>query len=220
MPRRRKPSGRDRVFSRGRGRKDYLRRAGRRPPRRTILVVCEGSQTEPNYIDGLRRYKRLQNVQIRVIPGGGNRVTPGHLIERAILEKQHLDWDKNRDMVWCVFDTEREGTHPDLEENILRAIRNGIHNAVSNPAFEYWYLLHFVETDRPFEDGNALTQMLVQYIPDYTKSMDIFPQLQGRTTDALDRAERLRARAEDTWEDFPNPSTGVDRLVRIIWEER
>lgn len=31
------------------------RRVGTRPPRKTLLVFCEGQQTEPAYLDALRR---------------------------------------------------------------------------------------------------------------------------------------------------------------------
>lgn len=211
MPRHKKPSGRTLN--------SYRRKVGRRLPRRMILIVCEGSRTEPLYFERLREFKRLKNVSVKVIPGGGQLVSPRNLIDRAIEEIKRLDWDKRRDLAWVVYDVERVGTRPDLNELIQLAQHSGLKNVVSNPAFEYWYILHFQETDRPFMDGNEVKQYLRNDIPDYEESLDVFPLIQALTEHALERADRLRANAQPHWDNFENPSTSVNLLVRSIWEE-
>jgi len=211
MPRYKKPSGRTLN--------SYRRKVGRRLPRRTILIVCEGSRTEPLYFERLREFKRLKNVSVKVIPGGRQLVSPRNLIDRALEEIRRLDWDKRRDLAWVVYDVERVGTRPDLNELIQLAQHSGLKNAVSNPAFEYWYILHFQETDRPFMDGNEVKQYLRNDIPDYEESLDVFPLIQALTENALERADRLRANAQPHWDNFENPSTSVNLLVRSIWEE-
>jgi hypothetical protein len=211
MPRRKKPSGRSPNT--------YRRKAGIRPPRRTILIVCEGSRTEPLYFERLREYKQLKNVSVKIIPGGKQLVSPRNLIDRAIEEIRRLDWDKRRDLAWVVYDVERAGARPNLDELIQTAKKSNINNAISNPAFEYWYVLHFQETDRPFMDGDEVKQYLRRDIPDYEESLDVFPLIQALTGDALERVNRLCANAQAHWDNFENPSTSVNILVHSIWEE-
>ena len=42
------------------------------------------------------------------------------------------------------------GTHLGLSQALGSAEHEGLRLAVSNPAFEFWYLLHFLYTDREF----------------------------------------------------------------------
>jgi len=154
-----------------------------------------------------------------VIPGGKKLVSPRNLIDRAIEEIRRLDWDERRDLAWVVYDVEHAGTRPDLDELIQSAQHSGLNNAISNPAFEYWYILHFRETDRPFMDGNETKQYLRNFIPDYEESLDVVPYIQPFTEAAIERAAALRTNAQLHWDNFENPSTSVNLLVRSIWEE-
>ena len=54
------------------------RRVARRKASRgglpSVLVVCEGRETEPNYIDGLRDHLLINAAPFQMEPGGGNRL--------------------------------------------------------------------------------------------------------------------------------------------------
>ena len=69
MTRIRKPSGRH-PFGSGRKEISYRRHRGSRSPERVILILCEGSKTEPQYFRHFKAANRLRTVQIEVIPGG------------------------------------------------------------------------------------------------------------------------------------------------------
>jgi len=60
MSRKKKPSGRKPLFERGKNRDNYQRRGNSLSPQKTILVACEGKQTEPNYFNALRSTLRQQ----------------------------------------------------------------------------------------------------------------------------------------------------------------
>ena len=42
------------------------RRSRHQRPRKSILIVCEGQATEPNYFKSLRRELRLSSVEVQI----------------------------------------------------------------------------------------------------------------------------------------------------------
>ena len=62
--------------------------------------------------------------------------------------------------------------------------------AVSNPAFEFWFLLHFEETTRPFHNADELRKALEQHLPGYKKNQDLSAQLAPHTKAASTRSAR------------------------------
>jgi hypothetical protein len=221
MSRKPKPSGRKGPFDKGRRADAYARRPGQREPKRTIWIVCEAKETEPNYLTSLYNARRPEGVSVKVLRGGGAKALPAKVVERAIdlidaMKKDKSSWDALRDQAWCVFDTEHAGTPAERENLVKHAEDHEVHVAVSNPAFEYWFLLHLEATDRPFGSAQEVIAALQEHLPDYAKSMDVFSRLDGLTEQALANAKALRERSDRGWEDFPCPSTGADLLVREI----
>lgn len=124
----------------------------RRKVKPIILIVTEGSQTEPKYFEHYRT--RQTNIDIRVVP---SRTSAGEtdyisLIRKAI-EYQVGDQLSvaNGDAAWVVADGDVNYYNPDPVESknkqLLKARKlaesKDIQMAISNPCFEFWYLLHF-----------------------------------------------------------------------------
>ena len=195
--------------------RDNLRR---RPPFRAplprVLIVCEGTRTEPAYFRETRHLNRsLIDLEIR--PGG----VPKTLVERAVALKQSAakeaksqkDDNLSYDSVWCVFDIDE---HPFVPEAKQKAKDNNIEVAISNPCFELWVLLHYRD-QRAHIDRSSVQSECRKYIPGYDKELPtarLFPHY----AEALRRAREL-----DVWQlsrgcDGENPSTGVYRLMEQI----
>jgi hypothetical protein len=209
MARRKKPSGRIAGFGRARSKKDLRRIRGQRTPKKIIVIVCEGKETEPNYFDSMRETYRLSTLNIKIIPESGS---PIKLVDEAINEKGNLDYP--HDEAWCVFDTEQNINN--ILNVIDKARRRGLGLAISNPSFEYWFLLHFEYTDRPFRDADDVIDQLKNHIPNYDKSAEVYSILEDRTGIAMENASNLRENAAEPWDNYPNPSTWVDSLVNSI----
>jgi len=97
----------------------------------TILIVCEGKNTEPSYFNQFR----LSSAVVKPVGEGYNTVS---LVERAI---QLAKGDKY-DRVWCVFDKD-DFSENDFNSAILMAQAQNFGVAYSNQSFEYWLILHF-----------------------------------------------------------------------------
>jgi hypothetical protein len=99
--------------------------------KQTILIVCEGKNTEPSYFNQFR----LTSAKIKALGKGYNTVS---LVEQAI----KLQEKENCDQVWCVFDMDSNSPQ-NFNNAIEMADVRGFGIAYSNQAFEYWFILHF-----------------------------------------------------------------------------
>lgn len=102
------------------------------------MVFAEGQNSEPDYLNGLRRLPDIAEraaIDLRVSP---KRDVPFPLVSMA---KDHVD-DDETDEVWCVFDVEWPQNHPNLRAAVELARAHGVKLAISTPCFEIWLILH------------------------------------------------------------------------------
>ena len=148
------------------------RRAPTRDPIPYILVVCEGSVTEREYLDGLRQHFASRLIKVE-FDGGAVPMTLAQMAVRRWAEssasaKQHGDQFLRFDEVWCVFDVD---DHPNVDAAKHIAVAAGIDLAISNPCFELWLLLHFADHSAYLSRQNA-RKKLKTHVPNYDKSVD------------------------------------------------
>ena len=204
-------------------RRDRSRRPARRPRtrnlRRRILVVCEGTVTEPTYLKSFKNWCRNPLVAVEIPKQQGAPrtivdVAKERRAEAAAHAKSEGDDNLSFDEVWCVFDVDE---HPSVNDACEMARNNDIHVAVSNPCFELWVILHFRESPGA-QDRHTIQKMLRTFIPDYDKHLD-FDVLSPNYSTAVTRAARLQQQADDDREPRRNPTTGVHRLTASIARE-
>ncbi len=182
--------------------------------REVFLIVCEGTETEPNYF----KHFPLSQLQIDVIGFGEN---PSNLVEKAIeISRQ----GKIYDQVWCVFDR-NSWTADDFNGAITYAEQNGIKVAYSNEAFELWYLLHFDYRDtamsRKDYKGELTKKLreakLISKNQKYEKNnQEIYAFLEIKQNQAIQNAKRLLKEYNPLNPAKDNPSTTVHLLVEQL----
>lgn len=184
------------------------RRVNSREPIQRFLIVCEGTQTEPNYFGKLREHHRL-NALVTV---KGEGLDPSQLIERALAECQKDDYDQ----VWCVFDR-NSWPAQNFNNALAQARRHNMRVAYSNEAFEIWYLLHF-----NYYDTGIPRQQYIQRLEEllghpYAKNnRATYDELRNRQVDALRNARTLLAQYDPPDPANDNPSTTVHLLVEEL----
>lgn len=118
----------------------------RRKLKPVILIVTEGSQTEPKYFEHYR--SRQTNIDIRVV---GSRTKGGEtdylgLIRKAVeYQNKNQISASNGDAAWVVADGDVNYNNPDpiaAKDTLLSRARKladakGIHIAISNPALSF-----------------------------------------------------------------------------------
>lgn len=194
------------------------RRKSFKDSRPIILIVCEGSVTEPDYFNALSIACKNPRVRIKVVGGVG---VPLSIVQAAKSQKTDAEEraasENNEnlcyDEVWCVFDVDE---HPNVSTAKQMAKDNGMQVAVSNPCFELWLWLYFAEQPG-VQHRHDLQKMLNLHVIDYVKRVSLEVLTPGYPN-AVRRAKKLDEVAEADRDGGRNPTTGVWRLTEAIQE--
>jgi hypothetical protein len=182
---------------------------------REILIVCEGTRTEPNYFKAFPAKPQVWD-NIDVKGKGYNTIS---LVREAIrMRKNALKEGRQYRQIWCVFDKDSFS-----DENFNGAIQlaqtQRIRCAFSNEAFEIWYLLHFDY----FTSGLSRTQYAEKLSsrigrPYEKNAEDMYQLLFDKQPIAIQNAQRLFITQMRTGRPAAklNPITTVFHLVEIL----
>jgi hypothetical protein len=183
-----------------------------------VLIVCEGTKTEPNYLEGLKSVYSLSSANIKIAHSGATH-------PRGIVEFTLEEMDKNEyDRAYCVFDTEGEQKHLDALQ-VIAASPEGkakrLFAITSSPCFEVWLLLHFAYTSAPFaatgkrSAGEMVVAKLIVHIADYKKGQKgLFEVMLSRLDAAIANAKKLEKHNKESG--TTNPHTKVHDLVEYL----
>ena len=212
--------GTDNLFHKRKERKaeSLRRRQAMKAPYDVVLIVCEGEKTEPNYFSELKKAFRLSNANVRICGRGSD---PLSVVNFAI---ETFRREPEFDRVYCVFDRDRHTRYNEALD-MVRRTRLGKGSKIfaipSIPCFEFWLLLHFIYTTRPFDapSGDSICSRVIEelkkYLPEYQKGeQDIFNKMQDSLNDAITNASRVQQFHQTSGTD--NPSTLVHSLVEYL----
>lgn len=217
--------GSDDIFHKRKAKteRDLKRGKARRAIYQKVLIVCEGSETEPLYFNEIKDAYEIATANIRISGECGS--DPLSVVrhgERLFAEEKRLYPDDPYDRVYCVFDKDSHANYFNAIEKVERAKPKGVFYAIpSIPSFEYWFLLHYEYTTAPFvrsgnkSAGDMVTSSLRKYWPEYAKgSGGTFSHLCEQLPSA--KANAARARAEAIKRHSDNPTTRVHELVEYL----
>ncbi len=200
----------------------------------SILIICEGSETEVKYFKSFP----VTNIKVETIGTGRNTIS---LISEAIeIWKGFADDHTFYERLWCVFDRddfplqnyneafdkiefEEQKLNKKFKKQTKREIKISI--AYSNQAFELWYLLHYdyitASIDRSEYKRMLTKRMGKKYRkndPDIygllKKLSDDTHTLQGQTY-AISNAKKLYSSIKGLKHNH-NPSTTIHLLVEEL----
>jgi len=201
--------GHDKLFHK----KNLLKRLEKTRKLRRILIVCEGTKTEPNYF---KKFKANPKVFDDIdIQGTGYNTTS--LITEAIRIKNEAIQKKEPYIeTWCVFDKD-DFSIESFEKAIMIAEQNQIKCAYSIEAFEIWYMLHFnfyVTAFSRSQYEEKLSELLKK--PYLKNDPDMYVLLSKRQSIAIQNARKLYDRQHVLPLKDQNPVTTVFQLVERL----
>lgn len=208
-----------------------LRRKSTKEARRAsyarILIVTEGSKTEPLYLEEIRTAYQLHSANVAVQPGQLG-TAPIQVVRYAhkLFEVGDLRKGirpKSFDHVYVVFDRDDHASYFDalnLAQSLDGRLRNDDRQAisfkaiVSIPSFELWLLLHYETIQAPIHRDDVMAR-LKQHIPGYEKGVG------GAFATTSDRLATATQRAQALAEKFnaytaPEPFTALQELVTLL----
>lgn len=121
-----------------------------------IVIASEDTYAVRQYFD----FFRSTRIQFKVLETEGGRSSPEHVLARLDEYVKEFDIGEG-DELWLVSDCDH-WIKPDHVKNLVGVIQKcrqkGIQVALSNPCFELWLLLHFVE----FPPEDTLTRAEIE----------------------------------------------------------
>lgn len=177
----------------------------------TVAVFLEGTETEPEYIDGLKReYRDTASIEFSMLRKGGQ---PFELVESA--RKSIAEADREVDAYWCVFDVESPQKHPKLKAAVEGA-PGELRLAISNPCFELWLILHFQDQTAALTT-KAAEKLRGKLDGTNGKHLDA-DKYMARRSQAIRRAQALRKKHAGDGTLFPedNPSSTFDAFLEHL----
>ena len=210
-----------------RQRAELERKQNRRASYDRILIVSEGSKTEPLYFKEIRAAYRLNTANVEVQPGGLG-TEPIQVVQYARDLFTHGDPHKRIrakafEQVFAVFDRDDHRTYFDalqLANSLDGQLRNDekqpvVFRAIASvPDFELWLLLHY-EDIQHFLHRDEVMRRLRQHIPGYEKGAGkSFSVTQDKFDIAFGRAQRLAQRS-NAFNDT-EPYTDIGELVALL----
>lgn len=208
--------------------RELLRRKAQLQPAERLLIVCEGSKTEPLYLGEIRQQLRLPSANVQVQPAayGTEPLRIVEYAERLFTEGQRALGIHARsfDRVVVVFDRDDHHTYHAALQRIL-ALNGRLENdervkvpfeaVVSVPCFELWLLLHFEDVFAPLHRDQALARLRA-HLAGYAKGQGShWAATRDRLDAATGRANALVA-AGHTAEEGTQPYTNMYELVHRL----
>ena len=209
--------------------KESLRRPGPfRNQRKSILIALEDERSARLYFESIKKLLRSERVIVIAEHAGSAPKSVVNAAKRAN-EKREKDaehgLEDSFDEVWVVFDT--EGPQNRQRQLAARSAIDQAHQlkfktAVSNPAFEFWLLLHFEWTVQMIKDDDAACRLLRLHIKGYRKNTNPFESTWEHVGTAIERAKRIFKERFSNTSEHPcdcHPCTEVYRLVEALRAE-
>lgn len=192
-----------------------------------ILIVTEGSKTEPLYLEDIRTAYQLHSANVEVQPGQLG-TAPIQVVQYAQQLFEEGDLRKgirprSFDQVYAVFDRDDHNSYfhaLSLAQSLNGKLRNEDKQPVSFkaiasiPSFELWLLLHYEDIQHPIHRDDVM-QRLKQHIPSYEKGAGgTFATTRDRLEVATQRAQALMAKFNAHTD--PEPFTALHELVTLL----
>lgn len=193
-----------------------VRRKASLANRPTALIVCEGKKTEPAYLQGLIEYLRVHPANAQIHEG----ISDADAVSIVKRTKQIFEATPDFDHVFVVVDAEQQNLQKAMQtaaKPLKRADGQKLpmQFIVTNPCFEFWLLLHFAYTTKPFRNYHEVHADLIAHLPNYTKGdRNIFDHVKHGLESALAHAERLKQALAAANADCPN--TDMHWLVQLL----
>jgi hypothetical protein len=201
--------GHDKLFQK----KKLLTRPEKTRKLRKILIVCEGTRTEPNYF---RKFEANPEIFDGIEVQGTGYNTVSLITEAISLKNAAIQKNEPYIETWCVFD--KDDFPIDAFENALKAAeQNQIKCVYSIEAFEIWYMLHFNFYDTAFsrlQYEKKLSELLEKpYLKNDPEMYLLLSKRQGR---AIQNARKLYDKQCLLPLKERNPITTVFQLVERL----
>ena len=167
------------------------RRVSGRSKKKIFLILSEGTETEPNYFEAFRQIAHANGTADITVKGLGAVGITVVTIAKKLKEQGNYGDDE----VWCVFDRDlkkENNNQQNFNAAIRLAIENKLNLAVSNDAFELWYLLHYEYYQSETHRSDYEKMLTIRLGEKYEKNSEtMYKKLKDKQSNAIKFAKKL-----------------------------
>lgn len=162
-----------------------------------LLILCEDKKSSLVYLKSFQKDEQLKrslsSVKIEIYQPSDH--SPLGLVKEAKNKKQKARRERNPyDETWIV--TDRDG-HANMDQAMNMAKDNNINVALSVVCFEFWLLLHFERTTKPFyKCCDTISYFKNNHFQDYEKCSNCYDQVKSKIPTAIQNGEWLEKRVQ------------------------
>lgn len=182
-----------------------------------VAIGCEGkNKTETNY------FRNFSSRECKIKFSTGNRTDPVGMAEDLVkyIKDEDISTEYG-DKIYLLIDIDVNQNKQELINKAkIICDQHNIELIVSNPTFEYWYILHFGITNKSYQNSKQAKTELRKILGDYTESMDVFEIIKDKTQSAIANAKQVEKLQQDTgcvlYSEQCNPYTAVYKVVEEL----
>lgn len=176
----------------------------------SYAFITDG-QTEVWY---LRQMKESEQLTIDIRPEMPEGKTLKDMFEEVCDKTAHYDrvfWIVDADVVI------KEGKQHELADYFKKLMDyDNVVTIVNTPCLEFWYLLHYKDTCRYYENFDKLFDELKKCMPDYEKTRKYYYSGNGLYCKLKELLETAKANSKKHSLDLDNIETGVSEMWKIF----
>ena len=172
-----------------------------------VISIASEGKTEEQYFDGIYDSETNNIVKIDRLEKEDENDTkshPNHVI--SLLDERKEYWEEHGvdpNELWMVVDRDKQNVSEEqLNEIISRCSKNGYNLALSNPTFEFWLLLHIIDSNtyrtEDLLDNEKISKSkrfvegeLSKFLGGYSKKNLRFERFEPWISKAIERAKKL-----------------------------
>ncbi len=164
--------------------------------KKRFLVIVDG-KTEIWYFQSMKKVEKFKNLQIK--PDLPKKKSLKELNSYCI-EQKKMGYDKVFLLLdFDVFLKEERESKSGYLQNVYREIekikKNGIEVLINSPCIEIWYLLHYKDTTKNFDNCKKTIEELKKYLRKYEKKerfiKTIYKKLELKINYAIKNSKKL-----------------------------
>jgi hypothetical protein len=190
-----------------------------KPTNKRIAVVGDG-QTEKIYFDKLKEVEGLRNVSLKPdLPKSVGSY-------KGVFDKVESLYTEGYDEVYCLIDMDKVLSDNTLAKYLTdkkRIEKKGIIVFENNPCIEFWFLLHYVRTTKPFANCESVEKELQKYMPNYAKNQqylvqsNIYKTLKPNLLNAFENGKWIEENQIEN--EYNSSKSEVYKLIKILLPE-
>jgi hypothetical protein len=177
-----------------------------------IVIASEDTHAVQAYFSKFQP----RRVQFKILPTEDGRSAPQHIVDRLDQFRKEFYLEEG-DQLWYCGDIDHwaHGNHlPNLSRVLAHCNQMGYHVALSNPCFELWLLLHFIELPADLQTCEDICGALSNAHGGYSKEHGCRVPLTSEMV--MNAAERAAEKDKNTDEIPRTATTRVFRILRLL----